>query len=661
MSTNKTNNQTAEFLENSEDSHPTTALINDINTITKSVLPITENSQDIVEQGTAGQVDDSLIRNEESEGTESSLPIEINDPETALEDLRRDLWFYLTENMTGLLGDSGIRRTIYAGINNNLIYDVFGEQSHNTKRSLHPFRESEEYSNNYKNTNAMLYGDAILTDFLGGRRSASCNLQILDAQQYRNNDDGTCTSQGTGFGETTFASDWTFTEEQKEGKDKFFLGGHLNDQSPFGKHYQELVNNKLNGETIANQLRLEIRSLKEENTIMVKKIEQLEADHKDIRETNSQIVFPYVNWDKVNRSKAWYKDVDWSLIPFNNLSKDEKGRLDWSKINYAEANNNDSFDSTLIDWSDISGAKKAHQIRFYRTIDWASIDFTALDEDATQNIDWAKVNYAKAQASGKFDIFSLDWNFLNQLGTQTKKIIYRKIAWNKVDFTSGDSSTFDWSTINIKKAMASQTFTLDAVDIEETKKTKNFKQLSAALKKTSGDGLLAGTSDETLKAIGYENFAGKIGDTLIKNFTTTSHDYSIILKPLSYTRASAVATAMGGSLAQEVTDHSHRDELIHGIQSILSGKQVAVKMLNSQVDDKILAWFMSKSGEENQQIHSTLDLQSFEQYSGNIEKPLTGDSKLWFVVEKDTSVDSSVDQNILIDSNQTDLAPTIDI
>ena len=343
---------------------------------------------------------------------------------------------------------------------------------------------------------------------------------------------------------------WTFSEDEIDGKDRYFLGGFLADNSPFVYHYNSIIEDKSTLEGEKSQLKAEVEGLRREIEIGL---------------VAAKRVFPYVNWNRANRSKAWYKDVDWSVIPFNDLSDGEQEKLDWSKINYIEANNNDSFDPALIDWSDIRGAKKAHQIKAYKAIDWGSIDYTALDDQDKRNIDWTKVNYGEAQSSEDFDIFSLDWGFLNQLGAQPKKRVYQKVAWNDVDFTAGDSSGFDWSAINLKKAMVSDAFALNAVDIDETKQTKNFKRLSAALKKSSADDLLAGASDDTLQAIGYENFVGKIADSLVKNFTTTSREYSMILKPLSYTRAAAVATAMGGSLASQATGDSYDDELVDEI------------------------------------------------------------------------------------------------
>ena len=387
-----------------------------------------------------------------------------------------------------------------------------------------------------------------------------------------------------------------------------------------------------------------------ENTKMVNALEvekqELQAALSGAQDANSKPsvqVFPFVNWARANGSKAWYKDVDWSVIPFNSLSDDEKEKLDWSKINYKEASTNHSFDASLIDWSDISVAKESLQAKAYEAVNWDSFDLPSISEEEKQHINSTKVDYAKiytqlkAQDNVDFNIDSLDWSFINNLDPYLKKKLYKKVAWDKVDFKAVESSAFDWSSVNIKKAMKSDQFTLNAIDIEEIKESKAFKKLKRALKKSSADDLLVGASDETLVAIGYQNLVGKIGDSLINNFTTASHNYSMILKPLSYVRASAVATAMGGSLAPQATGESYDFELVDEIQSLASNEKIASQLSNSKADDRSLAWLEEKIGEDNQKIYSSLDLQSFDQYSGNGESPLSRDNKLWFIVELGSS------------------------
>ena len=610
------------------------------------------------------------IKNDESM-SESVIPIlfrEANEEEAGEQDvsefekLRATLWQHMISEYGSLLIED--RFTEYSGYST-----IFGS------RFFEPFFSEPAFARNYRSDLGVEVSgtpfpryekpihlkeidpevpdglqrdgyDHKLINLFGGNRSSQCppGSEPEKAGVFL----GMCRDpQKRAFGNhDILLPKWTFSEEESFGQDKYFLGGFLADDSPFASHYNGLID--------------ENSKLKSRNDILEVENKSLELQVGELTgstEASSSPVFPYVNWNRANRSKAWYKDVDWSVIPFNHLNDNEKESLDWSKVNYTEAINNDSFDTALIDWSDISAAKKAHQIKAYKAIDWASVDFTALDEGDKESIDWTKVNYAKAQASEEFDIFSLDWDFLNQLSTQFKKKVYQKVAWNKVDFSAGDSSAFDWAAINLKKAMASDAFTLDAVDIDETKQTKNFKRLSAVLKKSSNDDLIAGASDEALLALGYENFVGKIADSLIKNFTTTSREYSMILKPLSYTRAAAVATAMGGSLAPQATGDSYDYELVDEIQFLASSNQIARKLFSSQADDRPLAWFDAVTGQGSQITYSALDLQSFDQYSGVEGDSLNHENKLWFVVDRGAAALSTPDQSVPIVAAPVDLMP----
>ena len=423
--------------------------------------------------------------------------------------------------------------------------------------------------------------------------------------------------------------------------------------SKSSQNYNSVVTERDNLKVENAELNATNKTLENEKVSLVATKQKLENEKDELRASLAEAqdcgsksdgeVFPFVTWGKTNPSNAWYKDVDWSVIPFNSLSDDEKEKLDWSKINYKEASTNHSFDASLIDWSDISAAKESLQVKAYEAVNWDSFNLLSFSEEEKQHINSTKVDYAKictqlkAQDNVDFNIDSLDWSFINNLDPYFKKKLYKKVAWDKVDFKEVESSAFDWSSVNIKKAMKSDQFTLNAIDIEETKESKAFKKLKRALKKSSADDLLVGASDETLVAIGYQNLVGKIGDSLINNFTTASHNYSMILKPLSYVRAAAVATAMGGSLAPQATGESYDFELVDEIQSLASNEQIASQLSNSKADDRSLAWLEEKIGEDNQKIYSALDLQSFDQYSGNGESPLSRDNKLWFIVDLGSS------------------------
>ena len=153
------------------------------------------------------------------------------------------------------------------------------------------------------------------------------------------------------------------------------------------------------------------------------------AEAKDCGSNSDNKVFPFVDWGNANPSNAWYKGVDWSKIPLNRLSEDEINGLDWSNINYTQAQSSDSFNITALAWDQI-----------------------------------------------------------NELSEDSKKKVYKKIDWGKIKFNNinpGDSDVLDWSLVDMKNIPSSPGFTLDVVEIDEIKGTKNFKQLCKVLKKES--------------------------------------------------------------------------------------------------------------------------------------------------------------------------------
>ena len=409
-----------------------------------------------------------------------------------------------------------------------------------------------------------------------------------------------------------------------------------------------------NPESLAKDEIMEEFSLLHESIIeTVEGMTQIPSNESIIEELNKisgkqhiNNAFPYVDWSRANKSKAWYKDVNWSLVDFESLSEHEKDKLDWAKINYKEASTNDSFDTSLIDWSDISVAKENLQAKAYEAVNWDSFDLSSFSEEEKQHIDSTKVDYAKiltnlkTQDNIEFDIDSLNWSFINDLDPYFKKKIYKKVAWDRINFSAADSSAFDWSEVNIKKAMKSNQFTLDDIDIEETKKSKAFKKLKHALKKSSADDLLAAASSETLQSIGYKNIAGWIGNNLIINGDEAS-GFSLIMKPLNYVRASAIASSMGGTLAS-IDDAG----AVNQLRLIMEDNElISQKINNTMADDRSLVWFDEKDGEGTLREHKALDLQVFDQYGGTADDVITGNSKLWFFIDHGQPASSNNDQS----------------
>ena len=398
---------------------------------------------------------------------------------------------------------------------------------------------------------------------------------------------------------------------------------------------------------IDSLLVIDVENAKTVNALEVEK-QELQAALSEAQDANSKPsvqVFPFVNWARANGSKAWYKDVDWSSIPFVHLSSDDKSSLDWSKINYKEAVQSETFDFDLIDWSDIKAASKGVAKKVYKSIDWAQFDFSTLDAAESALVDWTKVNFVQAQNSDTFDLTDLEWSAINGLDAKSKKKVYGKINWGKVDYndiSSDANSAFDWAHVNIKKALTTSNFSLDAVDIDEAKNSKNFKKLSATLKKSSSDALLAAASDATLQEIGYENFSSKLSDSLRKEFSTDSGEYALIMKPYSYARASAVAKAMGGQLASiDNSDNGFVDKLT----GILEDKSVSKKLFQTTKDNASLAWFSDHVGEDNTAFNA-MKLENFSNISNVSADP---SNEHWFVMEAPGSVIQGGDGGSSID------------
>ncbi len=157
--------------------------------------------------------------------------------------------------------------------------------------------------------------------------------------------------------------------------------------------------------------------------------------------------------------------------------------------------------------------------------------------------------------------------------------------WQGVDYQSlsdGTKEGIEWSRVDYKEAIRSETFNLDSVDIAELKANpKAFKKFlkATALKKASADSLLAEASSETLEGIGLNNYAGKISEKITKSFSTNSGEYKLVMKPSSFDRASAIAKGMGGTLAVFETEQES-DDFADGLTGVINERSVARKILN---------------------------------------------------------------------------------
>ena len=434
---------------------------------------------------------------------------------------------------------------------------------------------SQVFSNELKH-------DENVTNVLGGKRGDECGYNQV----------GPCTRIDH-LGKTRrIAPAFNF---DLKGEDPTFLGGWLSDDSPFGKHYSSIIADRDN-------FKLEIAELEKAQQILQNEKNELQVALKDAQDPSNYVeVFPFVDWSKANSSKSWYNDINWSKIPFVHLSEDEKTNLDWSKIDYTEAIKSETFTYDLIDWKSFSTAPKKILKKTYASINWGNFDFSKLEWPKYESIDWSIVDFAEAQSSDSFELsFDQWWWINNELNAKSKKKVYNKIDWGKIKYSENSAdknSYFDWAHVNIKEALASSDFTLDAVDIYEAKNSKNFKKLSAALKKSSSDALIKDASANTLRQIGYQNFTSKINDRLLKEISTNFGDYVLVMKPYKHEFADLVAKGMGGKLA---TLNNKNDEFFDKLTGVFAGESVS-KMLQKSADvtGTWKVWLDETLGEES--------------------------------------------------------------
>ena len=544
----------------------------------------------------------------------------------SLQELRGTLFSYLQPRLNSFLGaqeheipilgsDDDIIINIYKNYRDIQVLDeraaYYGDPSHVTSFKFPNASVKESIDVELQSV------DPYIMTILGGKRGTECEQ----------NHNGPCTSKElTSLGNNQpIAPAFEF---DLKGEDPTFLGGWLSDDAPFGQHYNSIITERDDFKVENAELKATKEALENEKSEL-----QALAEAQDSSSNSDVQVFPFVNWARANKSKTWYKDVDWSAIPFNRLSDDEKESLDWSKINYAEAIDSDTFKYDLIDWNDISAASKKIKKKIYKSINWGNFDFDSLD--ASDKFDWANVNFKQAQSSDSFDILDLAWDQINGLSRKSKKKVYNKIDW-RIDFTSmnlGDSDVFDWSFVDMKNIHWSPGFILDVVEIDEIKGKKNFNQLAKELQKESSwsDRYLAEASDQILQEIGYENFVGKITDKMRQEFATDNGDkYTFVMKPLAYERADAVARAMGGQLANiEVNESS---SFVDKLTGILAQKSVSNNLTQTEANDVSAAWF-GDSATHNTSAYNAIKLADI--VGSGIEDLASAynTNSLWFIVE----------------------------
>ena len=124
--------------------------------------------------------------------------------------------------------------------------------------------------------------------------------------------------------------------------------------------------------------------------------------------------------------------------------------------------NLNKFDLAYVDWSEVNASKTA--IKVYSAIDWSS---EPISPDVAVDLNWSLVNFSKFDSSSLADI--------NDLAFDTLGKNYTKFKWDELDYSTLDADSLeaiDWSKVDFKKATKSDSFNLDVVNWAEVATSK---------------------------------------------------------------------------------------------------------------------------------------------------------------------------------------------
>ena len=152
-----------------------------------------------------------------------------------------------------------------------------------------------------------------------------------------------------------------------------------------------------------------------------------------------------------------YKKLKWDEIDYSTLNDASKEAIDWAQVDLKKATKSNTFDMAAVDWTELNESKSA--AKSYKAIDWANV---SISSDVSAQLDYSKVDFKKFSPSSLDDI--------NDLNFETLGKNYKKLKWDDIDYsTLNDDSkeAIDWAQVDLKKATKSDTFDMAAVDWTE--------------------------------------------------------------------------------------------------------------------------------------------------------------------------------------------------
>ena len=195
-----------------------------------------------------------------------------------------------------------------------------------------------------------------------------------------------------------------------------------------------------------------------------------------------------VDWTEINASKSAaksYKAIDWANV---SISSEVSDLLDYSKVDFKKFS-----PSSLADINDLNFETLGKN---YKKLKWDEIDYSALNPDSKDAIDWAQVDLKKATKSESFDMAAVDWAEINASKSAAK--LYKAIDQNLLNDASIETLSL-LNTSHLNKNLISS----DLFFSETPQEVGNFTNIAGTsevdnITGVGGEAIFAGNGDDNL-------------------------------------------------------------------------------------------------------------------------------------------------------------------
>ena len=234
-----------------------------------------------------------------------------------------------------------------------------------------------------------------------------------------------------------------------------------------------------------------------------------------------------------------------------------------------------TFSLDVVDWDDIKAAPTAAAKKVYNAIDWSN---TPISSDVARNLDYSLINFSKFDPSKLQDI--------NDLAFETLGNNYKKLNWAEIDYSALNPNSkveIKWEQVDFKKAAKAPTFSLDVVDwAEVSANSKALKLAEATFKSEIGQALLTDATPDALTGLDPKAILGSRFSPENNLIRLGETNYAIVTAFATYHQARAASYALGGKLA-DLEDPAESTLIKDAITGLLDSNPALNKLLSRSV------------------------------------------------------------------------------